>query len=93
VGIIWDNTKNPRERWDFKVVIRDDGPLTLIDPTGPTREPLTVPPPALVVADLALEMSKAEVVDEPESTVVPYSAVVVVPLESDTSPSPTVYNL
>lgn len=89
MGIIWDPTKDPRERWDYKVVMTDTGEMQLSEKT---REPLTVPPPALVVADLALEFQAQQDIavgqDAPAVSDVP-SAPVVFEIQS----SPNVYTL
>lgn len=53
------------------------------------REPLIVPPPALVVADLAVEVA---IQQEQETPTLPETAPVVL-LESATSPAPIVFDL
>jgi len=62
IGIIWDPSKDPRERWDLKIVL-DDGQLML---PQISREPLIVPPPALLLADKILE-SQVETPETPET--------------------------
>jgi len=83
IGIIWDPDKDPRERWDFKMVVNDSGDSQLVN-ANVSREPLTVPPPALVVADLALEVQKdKESVSDTSSD----------PVVSETQTYPIVYDL
>lgn len=79
LGIVWDPNKDPRERWDFKLIISES--KVVLSETS--REPLTVPPPGLVVADLALEM-KAQVEEPDVSDDSP---------ESEPQPTPIVYSL
>jgi len=95
IGIIWDPKKPPSQRWDFVVVTNDNGETTSV---GSTREPLTVPPPALVVADLAVEVLAAQS-QESQNTAVNEtvfeiaSPVSLVPVESGQSQGPIVFDL
>lgn len=83
IGIIWDPKKDPRERWDFKVVISNEGDKiqTVLAEGHKSREPLTVPPPALVVANLAIEQQT--VMNTQEQAVV---GLDVVPLDTSDVP-------
>lgn len=85
LGILWNPNKDPRERWDFKMVISDG--VEVLTNENVSREPLTVPPPALVVADLALEAQKQDTVLKEVSDA---SSVL---SESEPQSIPIVYNL
>lgn len=87
IGIVWDPKKPPSQRWDFVVVTNDKGDTASV---GSTREPLTVPPPALVVADLAVE-----VLTQQAQTDMPVAAESTgdATLKSVESPYPIVFDL